>query len=108
MFPETPFKKRVYMEGADKISGVFGFRYNQDEIIVGDIHNPPISKSRKFGVVVVNEVFTRVRPENREKVLEGLAERIVGLFITDKAQLSEEEATHLGIRINILGIAKGG
>jgi SAM-dependent methyltransferase len=60
-------------------------------VAVGDIQALPFSKNQSFGVVVVNEVLTHIRPENRLAIIKNLSALTDRLFIIDRHRVQKSD-----------------
>jgi len=79
-----PFKKRVCIEQSEGIAKNYA-----GNIIVGELGRLPIRKH--FGLSVVMEVFTHVKPSERIPALAELAEKSNALMIVDRPRVSVEK-----------------
>ena len=57
---------------------------NNTNYFRGAVERLPFGRGRRFGIVVANEVFTHVRPADRIRAAEGLADISDFLVITDR------------------------
>ena len=68
-----------------------GLTGKKASIVVGDVRALPFKPSAKFDLVVLNEVLTHVRPQERTKVIEQIAKKANSILILDRPQISLKE-----------------
>lgn len=73
------FKNKTFLD----VSHEMAKRYT-GKVLTGTLEEFPFKKSKRFGVIVANEVLNHIPPENRVNAVENLAEHAEHLMIVDR------------------------
>ena len=85
-----PFKEHHFIEHSEKLAR--SIRSKQGHLVeIVDIRKHLFRIRRNLGVVVVNEVFSHIKPSERVEVLKKLAEVTQTLFIIDRMLVPLDE-----------------
>jgi len=91
LLSEFPFRERIFMDISMAIARNLKTGRGA-QVIVGDIRKIPFAKRKEnFGVTVINEVLTHIKPSERARTVAEIAGVSDALLIIDREQVSINE-----------------